>query len=100
MERSDVVNLIAVTYTSDSIGQQIAVETKKPVYCRVRSSSQSEWFQGAQNGLKPAYEITMFKYDYDGENIVEYNGKRYGVYRTYESKNEDISVYVEDKAGV
>lgn len=41
----------------------------------------------------------MFRHDYDGEPIVEYNGQRYSVYRTYIGRDDTIELYVERKGG-
>ena len=36
---------------------------------------------------------------YMGEKIVEYNGMRYGIYRTYIA-GDDIELYLEEKGGI
>ena len=36
---------------------------------------------------------------YAGEQIVEYQGRRYGVYRTYQAKTDELELYVERKGG-
>lgn len=100
MDRSEVISLVAVAYDIDDIGKRTQTETKKTVYANVRSVSSSEWFSGGQNGLKPQYQVNMFKYDYSGELIVEYNNQRYSVYRTYEHNNDIIELYLEKKAGI
>ena len=41
----------------------------------------------------------MFAGDYEDESIIEYNGKRYAVYRTFFSKTDTIELYVERKGG-
>lgn len=99
MDRSSVISLVSESYTQDTIGQYIATETLRQVYCDVRSMYRSEWFEAGRDGLQPAYVFTMFAPDYSGEKIVEYNGKRYGVYRTYVGRNETLELYVEEKGG-
>lgn len=42
----------------------------------------------------------MFTYDYQGEEIAEINGDRYGIYRTYFATTDTIELYLEKKAGV
>jgi hypothetical protein len=37
--------------------------------------------------------------DYNGEDTAEYDGKRYGIYRTYERDDEQVELYLEKKAG-
>lgn len=99
MDRSNVCTLIGETYAADAIGQMVATEVRSDVYCNVSSVSQSEWFQGGQNGLKPELKITMFAPDYAEQKIVEVNGNRYGVYRTYVRQDELLELYLERKTG-
>ncbi len=100
MDRSNVVTLISQTYALDAIGQMVATEVERDVFCNVASVSQTEWFQGGQNGLNPEYQVTMFAPDYEGEKLVEFNGVRYGVYRTYVRNDELLELYLERKVGV
>ena len=100
MDRSRVLTLISVSYTEDSIGQQVPQETPRDVFCNVSSVSASEFFDAGRAGLNPEYRATMFVHDYNGEEIVELDGVRYGVYRTYLGRNETIELYLERKAGV
>lgn len=101
MDRSNIIALVSESYETDAIGQQIAKEEKREVFCNVRSVSGSEWMEAGRNGIKAAYQVTMFRYDYDGELIVELDGERYAVYRTYSTQQgEDIELYLEKKAGV
>ena len=100
MDRSNVVTLISETYAADSIGQQIATEVRHDVFCNVASVTQTEWFSGGQNGIKPEYKVTMFSPDYEGQKIVEFNSVKYGVYRTYLRQDELIELYLEKKVGV
>ena len=100
MDRSNVATLISYTYAPDSIGQMISTASTTDVFCNVQSISQSEWYQGGQNGLKPEYKITMFAPDYSGQKEVELNGVKYGVYRTYLRQDENIELYLERKVGV
>ena len=100
MDRSTVIYLVNITYTTDTIGQQIAIENKEPVYASVSSITRAEWFDAGRTGFKPEYAFTLFAPDYEGQTIVEYDGKRYGVYRTYRGKNETLELYTESKAGV
>ncbi len=100
MNRSDILNLIAVTYIKDDIGQEIEQEVLKQVFCQVESVSMSEWFRAGRDGMKPQYKVTMFFYDYNGEQVADYNGERYAVYRTYIRNNELIELYLEKKVGL
>ena len=100
MDRSDVITLITDVYSADSIGQMVSTASTSQVFCNVQSVSQSEWFQGGQNGLKPEYKVTMFAPDYSGQQEVEYKGIKYGIYRTYLRQDELLELYLERKTGV
>ena len=99
MDRSNIINLCAVTRTQDDFGQWIESVLKKQVYCQVESITQSEFFEAGRNGLNPQFKFVMFFADYDNEPIVEYNGQTYSVYRTYLRKDDNIELYVERKGG-
>jgi hypothetical protein len=99
MDRSDIINLITVTTARDEYGVMRKTETSRQVFCRVDSVTASEFFEGGRNGLNPEYRMTMFRHDYEGEPILEYNGQRYSIYRTYIGKNDSIELYVERKGG-
>lgn len=100
MDRSSIITLVKETYTNDSIGQQVPTESTRDVFCNIRSVSGIEWFEGSRNGINPQYKVAMFKYDYEGELIVKYGNERYSVYRTYETRNDTIELYLEKKTGV
>ena len=95
-----MVNLIAETWAQDAYGVSKPTETSRTVFCSVRSVSASEFFDGGRNGLNPDFQISMFAPDYNGERTIEFEGKRYGVYRTYKQRNDIIELYVERKGGV
>lgn len=99
MDRSNVVTLVAETSTQDANGVWRAVETTKDVFCQVDSVTRDEFYAGGRNGLNPEYRITMFGPDYDGQKVIIYGGKRYGVYRTYQARTDILELYVERKGG-
>lgn len=100
MDRSEVIKLITVSYSVDEIGQRIPVERESTHYCQLSSVSQSEWFEAGRNGLKAEYRAVMPCEEYNGEEVAELNGVRYGVYRTYRTRSDTIELYLERKAGV
>lgn len=99
MDRSNVIKLITETKTKNSYGVYETVLTYKQVFCNVSSVTMSEFFEGGRTGLKPEYRITMFSGDYDGEQLLEYEGKSYAIYRTYKKTTDTIELYVERKGG-
>jgi SPP1 family predicted phage head-tail adaptor len=98
--RDDIINLCSMGITKDEIGNQIPTPSSTEVFCTVESISQSEYFQASQKGLKPQLKITMWEFDYSGETTIEWNTKKYTVYRTYLRNDERIELYLTTKAGV
>lgn len=94
----DIIKLLSVTQTQDDFGVYREEITEKQVFCHVSSVSAAEFFDGGRNGLKPSYRMTMFFGDYDGEDMLVYNGKSYSIYRTYR-QNDTLELYVEEKGG-
>ena len=99
MDRSNVIKLISSTKSQDDYGIWKETLSERTVYCNVQSVTQSEFFEGGRNGLNPEYRITMFFGDYNGESMVEHEGKIYAVYRTYKRRNDTLELYVEQKGG-
>lgn len=99
MDRSNVITLIGEAFTKNEYGVQIQTETRREVYCNVTSVSLSEWSEGGRLGLNPEFRMTMFAPDYLGEKVLEFNGVRYAIYRTYYGRNDTLDLYVERRSG-
>lgn len=100
MDRSDVIKLIPITYAKDANGIPRATEGEpREVMCQVNSVSRNEFFEGGRNGLNPEFVFRVFFGDYEGERLVEYQNKRYSIYRTYLGRNDMMELYAERKGG-
>lgn len=95
----DVLILITQTYTKDARGVPRSTESQRSVFCKKTSATQREFFEGGRNGLNPEYMFTVFAGDYNNERVVEYNGERYAVYRTYRTRTDYIEIYVQREGG-
>lgn len=94
------IKLYANAYVKNSYGVDVPTETKKEVFCEVRSITSQEFFMAGRNGLNPAYLFIVFAADYEGEVIAEYEGKLYSIYRTFKPDSSDyIELYAERKGG-
>lgn len=100
MYRKRMIKLISETYTTDNIGQRVPMLTEHEYIAEVDSVSRSEFYQAGQIGLTPEYRFRINRLAYNGEKIIEYDGKRYGVYRTYEASPYMIELYAERKGGI
>ena len=99
MDRSDVLTLISQTRTQDDYGRWIPNTSERQVYVQVDSITHSEFYDAGRNGLNPEYRFTMFAYDYQGEELCEYNGNKFAIYRTYKRRDDMIELYAERQGG-
>ena len=91
--------LIGETIQEDEIGNQKPVETRTTVLCSVKSAGRSDFYSGAAAGLRPELVFLVHAYEYNGERIVEFEGMRYRVIRTYQTGTEEIELTVERVVG-
>lgn len=94
---NDVLYLISESRTVDEYGDPVVTSTKRPVFCKVGSIGQKEFYQAHAVGLQPEIKFVISDYyDYNGEKRLEYNGVNYSVLRTYrDGKTLDIVCYKE-----
>lgn len=107
----DVINLVAQNGYYDKNKVYRTRRTSRQVFAKVESVSRSEFFDGGRIGLNPQLLFRVFKGDYEGESIIEYKGKTYSVYRTFDSQQSSfrnsekellsdyIELYTERKVG-
>ncbi|MCH4205187.1 MAG: phage head closure protein [Solobacterium sp.] len=100
MDRSEKVKLISRSFINDENGIQQPTETVIEIYANVKSASRSEWFEGGRNGLNPQYVFNVYDDEYTNEDVIEYDGTRYSIYRTYLNPDGRIDLYAELKKGV
>ena len=84
----DVIDLISVTYEQSPSGAPIEVETPRQVFANRRSVRQSEFYAAAMVGLRPEIMFEVRTIEYNGEEKLEYQGKRYDILRTYDKNGE------------
>lgn len=79
---NEVITLIKRTPGTDDT-------TKRVVLCGLRSIGQTEFYQSHAVDIHPEAKFILADYlDYDGETLVDWNGQRYRVLRTYRTGQE------------
>ena len=99
---NQVLYLIPVEEKATGLG--VLKRTEKPkrqVFCDVQSVSMSENFAGKTAGFKPELRAKLAdRLDYQGENLCEFMGVRYEIYRTYYGPmTNGIELYLQKRAG-
>ena len=66
-------------------------EMKRTVFCNKRSISQTEYYKAQQSGKQVEVKVEVHTVDYEGETLVELEGKRYSVLKNYVPADSDIT---------
>ena len=102
MEYSEIIYLISEIKGEDEIGNIISSSfTTKKCYAKKQSLRTNEFYSAVEVGLTPSIEFVVKRLNYNGEEEIEWNGKRYQVIRTVDPKNKfDIVLICARKIGV
>ena len=96
----DIIVLIKEVTFKDEIGNLIPVEEARQVFCTKKPVRSEEYFKASQQGLSQMMNFVTHPSNYNDEQILEYQGKRYGIYRTYQKSLDEFEIYASYKAGV
>lgn len=59
-------------------------DTRREVFCRLQSIGQSEFYEASARDFYPEKKFVLADYlDYDDEQLIEHDGRRFRVLRTY-----------------
>lgn len=85
----------------DQYGNETLDYETKEVYVRPRSVYASEFYSAAQLGITPTIVLTIYnRADYNGEKLVEYDGKAYEVIRAdWSSGRDSVSLTLAERIG-
>ena len=92
MMKANVVDLIAVSPQAAGVGTQ-RTETRRTVFCTVKSIGQQEAYLAMGQGLNPELKVILaHDFEYDGEGLCEIGGVRYEILRTYITEADGIEL--------
>ena len=95
----DYCYLLSITTTQDSIGQFIKVEKPYMVFCSKLSITRAEFNSSGQLGHKPEMMLLVDSESYDNELYLEYQNKKYSIFKTFQRVDNYTELYCEVKAG-
>ena len=83
----------------DKYGNKTTKEVKRTVFVQPRGVYASEFYNAAQLGLKPSLTLYMTnRNDYQGEKVLEFEGKEYSVIRVdWTAQRDGISLICEER---
>ena len=92
MMRANVADLITVSPEAAGVGTEPA-ETKRTVFCTVKSIGQQEAYLAMGQGLNPELKVILaHDFEYEGEGFCELDGVRYQILRTYITETDGIEL--------
>lgn len=84
MTLCDTISLVSKTKTTDPDGYETTTETLTTVKCDSGNGvTRSEFYEAMKAGIKLTSVFEMWACDYGGQSLIEHNGTRYKVERTY-----------------
>ena len=85
--------------TYDEYGNEVITYTDNEVYVSPRGVFNSEFYNAAQVGLHPSVTFVITnKADYNGERLIEWEGKSYKVIRVdWAAQRDGISLVCEER---
>lgn len=94
-----VAKLYAETISTDAYLNEIKQYTPRTVFVRdTRSIGKNEFYEAAAAGLQPVAVLVLFYADYEGEKVLEWDGKIYNVTRTYRRPDSDnLEITIEER---
>lgn len=83
---SDVAELVAFDSEQDTQGFENPAPTKRQVFCSFEEGvSQNEFYLSHKEGLRASASIELWTADYNGEQFVDFGGRRFRVLRGFVS---------------
>ena len=85
--------------TYDEYGNEVITYTDNPVYVMPRGVYNAEFYNAAQAGLHPSITFVLTnRADYNGERLLEFEGRLYNVIRTdWNAQRDSISLICEER---
>lgn len=102
MEYSEIIYLVNQVKEEDEIGNVLpSSETLNKCYAKKQSVKTNEFYSAVEVGMTPSCEFVVKRLNYNGEEELEWNNKRYQIIRTIDPKNKfDIVLICARKIGI
>ena len=87
------IQLITETHGTTADGYQVTKEKKRTVWASVNiGADRREFYLAYQAGSRISLTVEVWELEYKGENLIEYDGKRYNVVRAYPTGRDTLEL--------
>jgi SPP1 family predicted phage head-tail adaptor len=93
------LSLVSFTSGTNANADPILVPTKIDILCGLNSVGRGEFYAAAALQLRPELVFTIHAYEYDNQQVVEFQGIRYKVIRTYATSFEELELTCQKEVG-
>ena len=73
---------------------------KTIVFAEKRSIFSNEFYKASTQNLRLEAVFVIYPFEYQNEEIIEYENKRYKIIRTFEKNVNELEITVGEKIGV
>lgn len=100
MEYTEIVYLVSKTDSSDLVGNIISEESLTKCYAKEKVVGSREYYNAVSVGITPTAELKIKRLNYNNEEELIWNEKRYSIVRTLPIGNMDMVLVLSEKQGV
>lgn len=92
---AQTAKLISQSYTINSVGDSIAVETKREVFVEFQSIGLKRKIDAMATGLNVEFKLTLSDIaEYQDEKVIEYDNKRYNIQNVFIRDDQRVELTV------
>lgn len=92
---AETADLIAQTFTVNTVGDSIPTEVKRTVYVEFQSIGLKRKIDAMATGLNVEFKLLLKDIaEYQNEKVIEYNGKRYNIQNVFIRDDQHVELTV------
>lgn len=97
---ADEIALISLAQPEERVNSNgfpnAATEIKNTVFCNKKPIGYTEYYRSQQLGISVEFKVDVHAIDYAGEELAEFEGKRYTILKHYEIDDEITELTLSD----
>lgn len=97
---ADEITLISLAQPEERVNSNgfpnAATEIKNTVFCNKKPIGYTEYYRSQQLGISVEFKVDVHAIDYAGEELAEFEGKRYTILKHYEIDDEITELTLSD----
>lgn len=95
----ELMLITSLTTGKDENSDPITIPIGTTILCGLQSVGRGEFYAAAALSLRPELVFTIHAYEYSGQELVQFEGVRYKVLRTYSTGFEELELTCQREVG-